>query len=332
MKIGLIARSCNSGLGTLSWEFARHLRPEKVLLVENGVFRTFPERFYEFETRQVPAHHTITPELQDWILGDMDLLLSIETFYNWEIVKNAKAQGVKTALLTMFEMTPERLQVRPDMFLCPSKLDYQVFPEPKVYLPVPFDTERLIWRERKKAKVFIHTASHGGMNMRKGTPLLLEAMKYVKSDIELIIYSWLDFKSSDSRVKIKTVNFQNYWQLWREGDVLVYPQDYNGICLPVQEAFCSGLGVITTDIYPFNEYLPKDLLFQPKEFYDTRAASGLIKVKAAKIDPVAIAEKIDEIANKDISKYSRLGKEWAEKNSWNVLLPKYLEVFNVLCE
>ena len=41
-------------------------------------------------------------------------------------------------------------------------------------------------------------------------------------------------------------------------------------------------------------------------------------------------EKIDEIAFQDISQYSLYGKEWAEKNNWKVLLPKYLEFFNSL--
>ena len=49
MRIGIIARYDNSGLGTMCWEYARHLKPAKVLLVANGVYQTFPERFEEFE-------------------------------------------------------------------------------------------------------------------------------------------------------------------------------------------------------------------------------------------------------------------------------------------
>lgn len=331
MKIGMICRMDSSGLGNLSWEFARHFKPTKIVLVENGIFHTFPERYKDFDVRQIKADQTIDAAAQEWLTDDTDIILSCETFYNWEIVNVARRKQVKTVLVTMFEMTPEFLPTKPDLFLCPSTLDYKVMPEPKAYLPVPMATDRLVWKERKTAKTFIHTASHGGMNLRKGTPILLEAMNHVRSNIKLIIYSWIGFVSTDPRVEIRHVHFKNYWQIWREGDVLVYPQDYNGICLPVMEAFASGLGIITTDIYPFNQYLPKRLLFPHQGTHKIRAHSGLMEVEAARIDAKDLARKIDEIADSDISDVSRAGKDWASQHSWDVLLPQYIQLFEKLC-
>jgi len=332
MNLAMICRFDNSGLGTLSWEFARNLRPHKILLVENGLFQTFPERYEKFNTSKVPAHSTISKEYRDWLFEDTDIILSIETFYTWGIVPLANEVGIKTVLITMYEMFPEIIPAKPDLFICPSKLDFQVIPDPKIYIPIPLNTERLKWRKRTKAELFIHTASHGGVSGRKGTQLLLAAMRYVKSDIKLIIYTWKEISSIDKKVVIKKINFQNYWQIWRKGDVLVYPQDYNGICLPVQEAFASGLGVISTDIFPFNKYLPKKLLFKPDHFYKTRADAGLLEIKAAKINPQKIAEKIDEIAGKNILEYSLQGLEWGIQNSWKVLLPQYIKVLKELCQ
>lgn len=332
MKIGMICRADNSGLGTLSWEFSRHLKPEKIVIVQSGRLPNYFERYKDFNHKIIPAHRGFTIEEMGWITDGIDVLLSIETFYSWNIVGIAKLKGVKTALVTMFEMSPENFESKPDIFICPSKLDFERMPEKKVYIPIPIATDRLGWRERKVAKTFIHTASHGGMNLRKGTPLLLKAMKDVKSDIKLIIYSWLSFESYDSRIEIRQVNFKNYWQLWHEGDVLIYPQDYNGICLPVSEAFASGLSLITTDIYPFNTWLPEDCLFKPSGFYKTRVASGCLEVDAANIDPKAIAEKIDMVANTDISHISNLGKKYSDENSWDKLLPKYLETLENLCK
>ena len=329
-RIGMICRMDNSGLGTLSWEFARHLRPSKILLVENGVFTTFPERYKEFSTRRIHAMSTIKIEDMDWFFKDIDIILSFETFYNWGIVLMAKRVGVKTVLITMFEMTPEILPAKPDLFICPSPLDYEIMPEPKVHLSVPINTKLLPWKGRRRAKIFTHIASHGGANNRKGTPILIEAMKYVKSDISVYIYTWKKFTCEDPRVKILIQQFREYWQCWQWGDVLIYPQDYNGICLPVMEAFASGMGVVSTNIYPFNEYLPKKLLFNPRAMTRLRAGGNLVEVDAAVISPVDVARKIDEVANMDISKYSLMGKEWAEKNSWEALLPKYHEVFENL--
>lgn len=330
-RIGLIARYDNSGLGTLSWEFARHLNPEKILLVSNGVYQTFPERYSNFTTKKVDGR--MTPDDMQWILHGVDVLLSIETFYDWQIIKEARRMKVKTALYTMYEMTPDPIPLHADLYICPSKLDMQYFePWDHVFLPPPVAEDRLLWKKRTRAHSFVHTASHGGLHGRKGTQLFLDAIPLVKSEVSFTIYSWrpIDIDNTDRRLSVKVVNFENYWQSWREGDVLVYPQDYNGICLPVIEALSSGLGVLSTDIFPFNEYLPKKLLFQPESIYRTRAAPGLFETDAAKISPERIAEKIDEIANTNIEQESFYGKEWARENSWQKLLPQYQEVIESL--
>ncbi len=328
IRIGMICRYDNSGLGTLSWEFARHLKPHKIALVQNHVHKTFPERFADFDTRKVERFDVDT---LSWLFDDIDIFFTIETFYDWSIIKYARKKGVKTVLYTMFEMAPQTIPLHPDLYLCPSKLDYDVMPDPKKYLPVPLATDKLVWRERKVAKTFIHSASHGGLKGRKGTQLFLDAIPMVKNqNIKFRIFTWVPFHSADPRVTVEVVNFKNYWQLWREGDVLVYPQDYNGICLPVVESWASGLGVITTDIYPFNEYLTKEMLFKPDSFYKTRASGALMEIEAARISPQKIAEKIDEFAEKDISSISREGREFAKSQSWNKLLPKYNEIFNDL--
>lgn len=331
VRIGLVARADNGGLGSMSREFARHVRPEKVLIVQNGVFRIFPERYQDFQTRIVAANTTISQADIDWLLDGIDVVVSCETFYDFNIVRWAKRRGVKSALFTMCELFPERPEVHPDLYLCPSELDMDMMPQPKVYLPFPVATDKLKWQARTDCRHLIHTASHGGVALRKGTPLLIEAMKHVQSPVKLTIYSWKPFQVRDERIEVKVADFENYWQLWREGDALVYPQDVNGICLPVAEAFASGMGVITTDIYPFNRWLPKELMFETNGTYKRRFGSGLMEVDAAVIEPEAIARKIDEWFSRDLTELSLRGKKWAEENSWERWLSVYQEVFQNLC-
>lgn len=332
MNLSMIARYDNSGLGNLNWECARHFRPHKVLLVSNGMFDLFADRYRDFNVRVVKRGSLPTEDDMKWLMRGTDLIFSAETFYREELPEIARENGIKTVLMTMFEMTPERFPYKPDMFLCPSRLDYENMPEPKVYIPFPVALDRLKWKERTTARNFVHTASHGGMNNRKGTYHLIQAMQHVKSDMKLHIYAWRGFNCDDPRVTIITANYKYYWLAWEQFDVLVYPQDYNGICLPIQEAFASGLGVISTNIYPFNEYLPKELLYEPESMYRTRAANLLIEVDAARISPKMIAAKIDEVANTDISQYSTQGKLWAKNNSWKKLLPDYIKLFNEITE
>lgn len=331
MRIGLIARASNTGLGTLSYEFARHLKPAKVLIITNGVEKTFPERYSESEVKRAIQPFFIHPAEMEWLTEGVDLILSFETFYTWSIISIARRKGVKTVLVTMAELFPETVPIYPDLFICPSKLDMDIVPDPKVFLPIPVAIDRLHWVKRYRADRFIHSASHGGISGRKGTGLLIEAMKHVKKDIKLTIYTWQGFEAGDPRIDVQVVNFKNYWQLWREGDVLIYPQGANGICLPIVEAMSCGLGVITTDIYPFNEYMPKELLFKPDAYTKRRFGGNLKEVNDPVMSPEVLAAKIDEVAGSDISEYSEYGRQWREENSWDVLLPRYIETFQKLC-
>ena len=45
------------------------------------------------------------------------------------------------------------------------------------------------------------------------------------------------------------------------------------------------------------------------------------------IDPIYLANKIDEIANTDISEQSKQAREYAESISWETLLPEYEKMF-----
>ena len=330
MRLGLIARYGNSGLGTLSWEFARHLKPAKVLLITNGAEQLFPERYSEFNVQRARQPFFMFPDEMDWLTQDVDTVLSFETFYNWRTISHARNKRVKSVLVTMAELFPEKIPIMPDLFICPSKLDMDIVPGPKTFLPIPIATDKLIWRKREKANVFIHVASHGGIDdTRKGTGFLLEAMKSVKANIKLKIYTWRDFSVDDPRIEVVAANFKNYWQLYREGDVLIHPQGANGISLPINEAMASGMGVITTDQYPFNEYFPKELLFKPSGFEKIRYSGSFREVENPTIDPKILAEKIDEVANMDISKYSLYGKKWAKQNSWDNLYEDWCRCLSV---
>jgi glycosyltransferase involved in cell wall biosynthesis len=306
------------------------MKPTKVLVMQNGVFTIFPERYAGADTRVLPAGDGLSQDLLDWFLKDIDVMVSIETFYDGNIEAEARRRGIKTALVTMCEMIPVDRRPTADLLLCPSKLDYDLMMGNKVFIPWPVATDRLKWKERKKAEVFVHSASHGGVVGRKGTQLLIEATRYLKSDAKIVIYSWTGFYAGDRRITLKFQQFKNYWQMWREGDVLVYPQNGNGISLPPVEAMASGLGVITTDIFPF-DYFPDRLLVKPTKVEVRPVVPGLLPIPMADIDPKDIAAKIDEIYGQDISEESRYGRDWALENSWEKLGPRYAEALEGLC-
>lgn len=315
-NIGSIIRSDNSGLGILAGEFYENGIINKVIICPNNVYHSFNERFDNSKVG-------LTSENIEWLLKDLDVLFCFETPFKYRIVAEAKKREIKTILMPMHEGLTEKLPIGFDLYACPSKLEMELDIEPKIFLPVPVNTKKIKWRLRKKAKVFIHNSGHGGIAGRNGTWELLEAMKYVKSDIKLIIRSqYHQFKTDDPRIECRYENIKDYWDLWNDGDVFIFPEKFNGLSLPVQEAFASGMCVMTTDKEAF-DFLPKKPLLKPEKYIKIMIAR---QVDSAVHNAKDIAKKIDEIANTDITEYSLAGKEWAEQNSWNELKNKYLEI------
>jgi glycosyltransferase involved in cell wall biosynthesis len=155
---------------------------------------------------------------------------------------------------------------------------------------------------------------------RNGTKELLEAMQYVKSPIKLLVRIQNgSLRSDDPRVEIIHGSVP-YETLWTTGDVLIFPEKFGGSFLPMQEAFASGLAVMASDRFPTNSWLPKELLIPVKGYKKERIGA---EFDCAILNPKNIAKKIDEIYGTDISKYSKMGKKWAEENSWEKLAPKY---------
>lgn len=320
MQIGSIIRADNSGLGTLAREFYDNEIINKVIICPNNVYQSFSERFSN-------SRQDLTVENINWLLKDLDILFCFETPFRWSIVAEAKKRGIKTILMPMHEGLSERIPIDFDLYVCPSVLEMDLDIEPKIFLPVPVNTNRIKWKLRKKAKVFIHNSGHGGISMRNGTLELIQAMKYVKSDIKLIIRSQhYQFETNDKRIECRYENIKDYWNLWDEGDVFIFPEKFNGLSLPVQEAFASGMCVMTTNKEAFN-FLPKEPLLKPKEWKKIMIAR---QVDCASYDPKEIAESIDKIANTDITKYSLAGKEWAEQNNWGKLKDKYLKLCDIV--
>jgi len=165
-------------------------------------------------------------------------------------------------------------------------------------------------------------------------------MQYVQSDLELVVAAQpcppmarlFDKYKNNPKTKF-ILEDQPQDQLYVNGDVFVYPEKFNGLSLPLQEAYASGLMVMTTNRFPANTWLPTEPLL-PTDGYEIdsiRGGSGF-NLHWAIVNPKDIAAKIDEWYGRDISEFSLEGKEWAESNSWDALKPRYLEALESVME
>lgn len=250
------------------------------------------------------------------LIEKSDVIFAIETFFDWKIIPQAREKGKKTVLMPMYECTGTP-PYQPDLILTPSDLDQDYYPD-GVRINVPVDLAQLKPRIRSRAEVFVHNAGNGGLGGRNGTRELLEALQHVKSPIKLILRSQVPIKvPNDPRLDYREGTFED---IWSEGDVFVFPEKFNGLSLPIQEAFASGMPVMCGARHPMTSWLPNEILIPVKGYKTERLA---VSFQSAQLSPIDIAMSIDNCYNKDITNLSRLGIVWGQENSWQKLKGKY---------
>ena len=308
--IGTINYDCASGLGIQTKAFIDHGIIDKILVQPHSTYPS--ENWYT---------HERVGSVEE-LLDTCDTLMFMETPFQWKIIPEARKRGIKTILLCMYECTQYPFPYYPDVLVEGSAIGPEHYKDlgcaiPCVHINVPVE---MPWKLRTKAKHFIHNAGHGGLGGRNGTKELLEAMRYVKSPIKLTVRAQIGhYTSDDPRVDIIHGSVP-YSELWASGDVLVFPEKFGGSFLPMQEAYASGLAVMASDRFPTNSWLPKELLIPVAGYKKERIGA---EFDCAILNPKNIAEKIDFWYNRDISEYSKRGREWALENSWEKLKPKY---------
>lgn len=328
MKVGTISYEVRSGLGILARDFYDNGIVDRILIIEHPAYerQTWYAKDDRFELKA-----------QDEFLKGLDALLLFENVFtssHWQVVAKARKLGIKVVMMPMFEFTPKPLPVYMDLYICPSLLDVKYYENlPHKFIPVPVQRP---WKLRERAKVFVHNAGHGGHKFRNGTPELIKALSLVKSPIELIVRAQPDSgqmrglikncPTGDKRLRLVLRNVPDE-ELYSVGDVFIFPEKFNGLSLPLQEAYASGMLVMATNRFPMNTWLPEEPLI-PTVGTEKMRCIPSVEIESAIIRPEDIAKKIDEFYNADITGYSVCGKYWAEKTSWDALKPVYLEALS----
>ena len=324
MDVGSIGYETHSGIGHLMRDFYRNGIVTRVMPVAHTKYAT-QTGWYDMRDRFTYAQ-------ADSFLSGLSALLLFETGFKWDIVAAAKRRGVRIILIPNYEWTLDPLPVTPDLVICGSRLDTDYFAGQynTVDIPIPVDTNTVVWRMRERARVFVHNAGHGQLHFAKGTPQVLEAMQYVNAPIRLIVRGQPDepriaellaSPCDDSRIE-RVAREVTDRELWEEGDVFINAESYNGMSLMLQEAFAAGMMVMTTDRYPTNTWLPTEPLIAPSTYRRTKMAREL---DVAVVTPQAIAEKIDAWYDRDISTFSYRGRDWSAAHSWTALKSRYVQ-------
>lgn len=338
MKLGLIARADDTGLGTQTREFARHMAPYKTMVVD--VCRLSPKtldlhpEWYE-NSHVVPWPPTRT-DFDDF-LEDLDVVYVAESPYSNDFYAQAASYGVRTVTHINWEMFNQADYANgnePTLFASPSTWHYQDIPfRNKVMLPVPIPADR--WGPFKAAghaTRFLHVVGHPATEDRNGTKEMIAALSHVKSEITITLRCQdpgylgdLAQRTPDNvTLVIDSSYMEDYWDLYQGEDVLVMPRRYGGLCLPAQEAIGAGMPVIMPRISP-NEWLPDPWLVsaRPADSFMARR-----QIELYRVNPRRLAGKIDQFASwpgfygDGVAAATHL----AQAYSWEALKPRYEEV------
>jgi hypothetical protein len=345
MRLGIIARSDNTGLGNQTMELVKMLNPDKILLINSQFFnnnKQHPEWYKDYNVIQTKKGMPKTNEIVSF-LENIDVVISCETFYHLELVDLAKKKGIKTILQYNYELfghlsNPE--WTLPDVLLSPSiwNLDIVIekFGSKTKVMHLPPPTDHSLFNEAreinlsKNHKRILHIAGKKAAKDRNGTESILEIMKHSKEDYELVIKSQtpLNLICKDPRVKIEIGDPDNRQNMYTGFDAMVLPRRYAGLCLPMNEALISALPVFMTDVSPNNHILPDKWLVEANKIGEFKTKS---MVNIYNANPKKFAEVIDNyINNNNIELFKKQALEIGFNNfSVEVLKNKYLEIINL---
>jgi hypothetical protein len=343
MRLGIIARSDNTGLGNQTRELVNMLDPDKILLIDSTPFnknKQHPEWYDGYDC--IKSNGFPSSEQIKIFLNSVDVVLSCETFYDQNFIRYANKRNVKTILQYNYELFGHLSNPNlplPTALLSPSvwKIEHiqKLFGNQTKVIHLPPPTNENLFNKVKENNLskshnrILHVAGKKASKDRNGTETVIDMLKYSKNDYELVIRSQSEIESNikDSRLTIEIGNPENREDMYDGFDAMVLPRRYAGLCLPMNEALLSALPVFMTNISPNNHVLPQDWLVKSDSIGTIRTK---IRLELFEANPKDLAKTIDDYMS---IKDKRLYKEQAynigiTNFSPNTLKDKYLEIIS----
>lgn len=332
MKVGVIARAEDRGLGIQTWEAARHLDPERVLVVDVDNPERFPLHLDRFPGATVArltydgrsTHWLPEGLVRDWLAG-LDVVFSCETLYDWRLAEWARDAGAATVVQLnpeFFVHHREELPA-PTVWWNPTTWRMDRLPAGTRHVPVPVALDRFASSEVEKPEQgqlrALHVVGRPAMGDRNGTELLSKAMRRV-TGVALTVTSQRETVHGAAVVG----NVPDYWRLYDDQDVLVMPRRYGGLCLPAQEAAAAGLAVVMPACPP-NDTMWPIVPVQWQYRGEVMVPAGSIPLAETNARDLAIVLGRLAAEPEELAAARKAARAWAEEHSWEALLPLYRE-------
>ena len=338
MKVGLIARAEDRGLGIQTWEWQRAMRPDATLLVDMGrLAGPFPmhvER-YPHQTTTVAAFDGVQFRDEDVVrafLEQVDVAYTAETFYDLRLPTWCAEHNVRLAV----HINPEFWKLHAEHTMwpavnwwAPTAWRVDTLPASTAVVPVPVPLDRWpVPAPEREHPVFLHIAGHRAAADRNGTSLVLAAIQRSRGPLHVRLVTQgerlpIPRCAEGVEVEIVTGGVGDYWRLYDDADVLLLPRRYGGLCLPANEAAGAGLALVMTDTPP-NHRWPV-LTVPVASTSHMEAPCGPLGIHTA--DVGALAALMRRLADDHDARHrrQRAARTWAHSQSWDALEPEVRE-------
>lgn len=336
MRVGLLARGEDRGLGIQTWEWARAMRPDATLLVDMGAlagpFTMQRDRFPDATVAEFTGAKFADEQLVRSFLERIDVCYTAETFYDLRLPQWCAEHDVRLAV----HINPEfwKLQAEHTMWSsvdwwAPTAWRTDTLPITTTVVPVPVPLDR--WKvpaPEREHPVFLHVAGHRAAADRNGTSLVLAAIQRSAGPLHVRLVTQgerLPIPSCQPGVEVEIITggIENYWDVYADADVLLLPRRYGGLCLPANEAAGAGLALVMTDCPPNNRWPITPIPVAQRTHME--APCGPIPILSADVGALAIAMRT-LADNHDLRhQRQRAARSWAVSHSWDTLRPTIVE-------
>ena len=329
MKLGIIVRSDNTGLGIQTRSYYKHLKPYRTLIVDISEHNGNEQHYQWYENADV-CKGMITDQVARTFLEGLDVVLTAETAYSPNFYAIARQMGVKTVCVENPEFYDHivypNIQL-PDVIILPSvwkQAEITAHATSKgckvVQLHHPVDRDEFKYIERTRVD-FLHIAGKPATQDRNGTFDFMQACPtgtVTTQSADLAQHLRRQYRHSTVYT-----NINDPVKLYELGTVLVMPRKYGGNCLPLNEALSTGMPVIMPDISPNNNILPIEWLVPATitGFFEPRTRVDIYSTNIK-----YLYGKLEWLKTCDIKAESQKANAIADTISWKTLLPEYERV------
>lgn len=258
MRLGLIARADDSGLGLQTQRLAQMLQPTRILVIDFSACRGMPPHWDRFKDYKNVKRHKgfLNDDVAQWITTGVDTLLTCETDYaDGALFKLAKRKSVRTFLHYNYEFLKNVSNPKhpmPDVFLSPSRWHMDRLPpavaDRTIYLPLPVENN---WSDEKEPKTYLHVIGKHTKEDRNGTELVWRALEHTDAQFELLV-THQDPVTLPNDPRIRDLGYvDDLRPLYRRASKLIFPRRFGGQSLVIQEAIASNCWPILLENDPY---------------------------------------------------------------------------------